>query len=652
MNWIRGKIARSLTFSFLLLASLVVATAFVAAYAVSLVRSDLTAAINRTNMALLGAQIRADSLDLVNLAQRYISPETDLAGQTQLLTRIQERRARLDSLIEQAVEATTAGDLQERTDLAHIQEQVVNLSLQVGRLIQAYDREQSYGEQTRQAMTILTLDYELPLTREISDFQLYEEERAQAAQARALWVGQLLVGGLSLAVLLVLALAGWMIYRSFWDIVMPITELNQVVGQLRSGHLDYPVNIYRQDEIGSLADALRSMAGRLQQTLAGLESNLAELQHTQQALERSEAHYRSLYQGVPVGLYRSGPDGTLMDVNSALVDMLRYPDRETLMSINAANLYVDGSDRLRWQEEMDRAARAHSFEARLRRCDGAIIWIREISHAVFDEQGQLLYYEGSLADVTDRKDAEDALGRLNAELEQRVRERTAELEAANTELEAFAYSVSHDLRAPLRGIDGYSKLLLDDYGAVLDENGQQYLANVRQATQRMGKLIDDLLKLSRVTRSEMYRTACNLSEIAAEVAAGLVQRWPEHQVRLEIQPDLIVQGDASLLRIMMDNLLGNAWKFTLRQEQALVEVGARYTAQEVIYFVRDNGAGFDMKYVGKLFGAFQRLHDPMDYEGTGIGLATVHRIIRRHGGRVWAEGSVGQGAVFYFTLPN
>ncbi len=252
--------------------------------------------------------------------------------------------------------------------------------------------------------------------------------------------------------------------------------------------------------------------------------------------------------------------------------------------------------------------------------------------------------------IREIKQAEAAIRQLNTQLEQHVRERTAELEAANRELEAFAYSVSHDLRAPLRSIDGYSKLLLEDYCPVLDEQGQQYLHNVRLSAQRMSQLIDDLLKLSRVTRTEMNRTRVNLSELAEEALDELHARQPERAVSTLIQPELVVAGDLNLLRIMLENILGNAWKFTLKTPEARIEMGMLQRDGQAVYFVRDNGAGFDMKYADKLFGAFQRLHSIDEYEGTGIGLATVQRIINRHGGRVWAEGEPEQGATFYFTL--
>jgi PAS domain S-box-containing protein len=264
--------------------------------------------------------------------------------------------------------------------------------------------------------------------------------------------------------------------------------------------------------------------------------------------------------------------------------------------------------------------------------------------------GETEFFSTIARDITLRKLAEEKIIQTNSELEQYVDERTAELAAANKELEAFAYSVSHDLRAPLRSINGFSQLLLEDYAEKIDAEGKDYLQRVRAASQRMGQLIDDLLNLSRVTRSKLVRTTIDLSALARKVATELQQGDPDRKVEFVIQDGMAAKGDERLLQVVLENLLGNAWKYTSRHASARIEFGQADAADKNAYCVRDDGAGFDMEYAGKLFAPFQRLHSTEEFPGNGIGLAIVHRIIHRHGGTVWAEGAVERGAMFYFSL--
>jgi len=252
--------------------------------------------------------------------------------------------------------------------------------------------------------------------------------------------------------------------------------------------------------------------------------------------------------------------------------------------------------------------------------------------------------------VSERILAEKRFRRLNEELEQRVKKRTAQLEATNKELEAFSYSVSHDLRAPLRSIDGFSMALLEEYNDQLDVEGKDCLKRVRSASQRMGQIIDDLLSLSRISRCELHKEEVNLSEMAERIISKLQERAPDRKVDIVIGHKVTAICDSNLIEVVLENLLGNAWKFISRQEKPWIVFDTVLQDNELVYCVRDNGAGFDMAYAGKLFGAFQRLHKDTDFEGYGIGLATVMRIINRHEGRIWAEGYVNRGASFYFVL--
>ncbi len=255
-------------------------------------------------------------------------------------------------------------------------------------------------------------------------------------------------------------------------------------------------------------------------------------------------------------------------------------------------------------------------------------------------------------EIAERKRVQDEVLRLNVELEERVQQRTAQLQAANQELEAFSYSVSHDLRTPLSAIAGFSNLLGRELGAsAASERSTHYLSRIRAGVSQMGELINALLSLAQLSRTDLRRERVDLSALAQTVLNGYREREPGRVVQMDIQPDLVVEGDPRLLQQVLDNLLGNAWKFSAKQARSEITFGhEKDSADETAYFVRDNGAGFDMAYSEKLFGAFQRLHTAAEFAGTGIGLATVHRIVMRHGGRVWAESAPGRGATFYFTL--
>lgn len=294
------------------------------------------------------------------------------------------------------------------------------------------------------------------------------------------------------------------------------------------------------------------------------------------------------------------------------------------------------------EQEIMRSGRpVVDLEERIAWPDGTETWVSTTKVPLPDQTGRIVGTFGISRDITERKRAEASLERAKMELE-----------AANKELEAFSYSVSHDLRAPLRSVDGFSQALLEDYGELLPTEGRMFLERIRGSAQRMAELIDDLLNLSKLTRASMRAKSLDMSQLAQVIVGELQVADRLRRANVKIAPNLRAYGDPNLLRVALENLLNNAWKYTSRREQTEIEFGANYENDETVFFVRDNGAGFDMAYARKLFGAFQRLHASTEFPGTGIGLATVQRIIHRHGGRVWAEGAVDRGAIFFFTLPS
>ncbi|MCK9387209.1 MAG: ATP-binding protein [Sulfuritalea sp.] len=446
---------------------------------------------------------------------------------------------------------------------------------------------------------------------------------------------------LNLLISLVFAVAFLFVMRRLANrLTQPITELSETMSRAERGEPNVHADVSGPKDIRDMAAAFNSM--------------LAALQEREQALRESMAFQDSLLNAMPIPVFYKDRNGRYVGFNKAYeayfgatIDQLIGKTAFDISPRELAEIY-HAKD-----AELFESGGVQQYESRVKNTHGEL---RDVifNKAVFaDSQGAIGGLIGAILDITDRKNAEEEIRKLNQELEQRVVERTAQLELANRELEAFSYSISHDLRAPLRHIDGFVRLLEERTEANLDEKSRHYMSTISDSARRMSTLIDDILSFSRMGRREMADTLVDLGALVQEVIRELEAETPGRAIEWRVAELPVVVGDHAMLRVVLVNLISNALKFTRKCPQAKIGIGCQPGSDaETIVFVRDNGAGFDMQYANKLFGVFQRLHGSDEFEGTGIGLAIVKRIVERHGGRVWAEGKVDGGATFYFSLPR
>ena len=392
---------------------------------------------------------------------------------------------------------------------------------------------------------------------------------------------------------------------------------------------------------------------QLMQELAEMRQRLAELEasgarpapsgalldQADDAVRESVARYRSMFDGVPVGLYQTSSEGQILDANPALVKMLFYPDRETFLKAGAADVYVDPQSRERWQALMEREGVVPDFEMQMRRFDDSVIWVKDSARVVFDANGSVLYYEGALEDITERKGAEEAL-----------KQTMAELARSNAELEQFAYVASHDLQEPLRMVASYMQLLQRRYQGKLDADADEFIAYAVDGAKRMQALINDLLAYSRVSSRGKPFEPIDCEVVLDEALANLQMAIEESDAVIIRDPLPTVMADGTQLMQLFQNLIGNGIKFQ-NGRAPHVHVSTERQAGEWVFSVCDNGIGIDPRYHERVFAVFRRLHTREEYPGTGIGLAICKRIVERHGGRIWVESQSGEGSTFHFAIP-
>lgn len=375
--------------------------------------------------------------------------------------------------------------------------------------------------------------------------------------------------------------------------------------------------------------------------------DMTDRKEAERKLRESEQRYRTLFEESRDAIYITTRTGEFIDVNGSTVELLGY-EKDEMIGMNAREIYARASDREKFREEIEQKKSVRDYEVRFRRKDGTEIDCLLTAAVRYDQDGNIVGYQGIIRDITEQKRTDEEIRRLNEDL----RRRAEELKVANKNLEAFVYTISHDLRTPLVVIGGFSRMLIEKYGRDLEPKGQHFLTLIQSNAQNMVELIDDLLAFSRIESQKIKWSNIDMGDLARTTFEELRGLASGRTLELRLEGPPPARGDRTMIRQVLTNLLSNAIKFTRSRRMGLIRIGGMVEGNRNVYYVRDNGVGFDMRYADDLFGLFRRFHDQEGFEGTGVGLAIVQHIIQRHGGQVWAEGKVDEGATFYFTLPR
>jgi len=437
------------------------------------------------------------------------------------------------------------------------------------------------------------------------------------------------------------------------SISKPINRLVSATKELANGNLEHSIEVTSMDELGELSQEFNLMGSMLLSSDKKVKDTLKTIKDSEKQLRESENKLYAVMENAYSVIYLKDMEGRYILVNKPFEQILGKSRKDIidktdndLFPEDAANVFIE-SDKQVFENKKTIETEDEIYDSNNNKH-----FYLSVKFPLINEEGEVSALCGFATDITAQRQVQHELELLNDELEQRVKRRTSELSMLNKDLQAFAYTIAHDLSTPLRGIDGFSKALLMEYNDIFDEEAKHYLSRIRKSTLHMGDIIQALLKLNKITINELSIDRINLSELSKDILSDIKLAEPERDVSIIIEPELNVYADKKLILLFLDNVLDNAWKYTSKVKDAKIEIGVEKQQEQLVYYVRDNGCGFDMAYVDKLFMPFNRLHSTKDYRGTGIGLTTAAKVIQRHMGRVWAESEVDKGTTIFFTIPD